>query len=185
MRAFGAEVEVLESERGKVTPELFDRMKARIAELAAEPDTWWAEQFVNPGNARPTGHSRRKSWTNWTAVRRVRHGRWNRRLLLRCRRGAQGAEPAARVASRSSLRPSGTCRAGRSAGTGWRESASGSSRPAPGSTSPTRSPRSPTRTRSRRAGGRASRRASRARHRGPTSSSRGSSLRSSARGGAS
>ena len=51
MRAFGAEVEVLESDAGKVTPELFDRFKARIAELAAEPDTWWAEQFVNPGNA--------------------------------------------------------------------------------------------------------------------------------------
>jgi cysteine synthase len=51
MRAFGAEVEVLESDGGRVTPELFDRFKARIAELAAEPGTWWAEQFVNPGNA--------------------------------------------------------------------------------------------------------------------------------------
>ena len=51
MRAFGAEVEVLESDAGKVTPKLFDRFKARIAELAEEPDTWWAEQFVNPGNA--------------------------------------------------------------------------------------------------------------------------------------
>ena len=50
MRAFGAEVEVLESEGGKVTPELFDRFKVRIAELASEPETWWAEQFVNPGN---------------------------------------------------------------------------------------------------------------------------------------
>jgi cysteine synthase A len=51
MRAFGAEVEVLESDEGKVTPGLFDRFKARIAELAEERDTWWAEQFVNPGNA--------------------------------------------------------------------------------------------------------------------------------------
>jgi cysteine synthase A len=51
MRAFGAEVEVLDSDAGQVTPELFDRFKARIAELAEEPDTWWAEQFVNPGNA--------------------------------------------------------------------------------------------------------------------------------------
>ncbi len=51
MRAFGAEVEVLDSEGGRVTPELFDRFKARIAELAEEPDTWWAQQFVNPGNA--------------------------------------------------------------------------------------------------------------------------------------
>jgi cysteine synthase A len=51
MLAFGAEVEVLESDGGKVTPALFDRLKARIAELAEEPGTWWAEQFVNPGNA--------------------------------------------------------------------------------------------------------------------------------------
>src|SRR5262245_53677102 len=46
MRAFGAELEVLESDGGMVTPELFDRFKVRIAELAAEPDTWWTEQFV-------------------------------------------------------------------------------------------------------------------------------------------
>src|SRR5262245_35653485 len=51
MRAFGAELEALESDGGKVTPELLDRLKVRIAELAAEPDTWWSEQFVNPGNA--------------------------------------------------------------------------------------------------------------------------------------
>jgi cysteine synthase A len=51
MRAFGAEVEVLQSDGGKVTSGLFDRFKVRIAELAAEPETWWAEQFVNPGNA--------------------------------------------------------------------------------------------------------------------------------------
>jgi cysteine synthase len=51
MRAFGAEVEVLESDGGKVTPELFDRFKARITELAEDPDAWWSEQFVNPGNA--------------------------------------------------------------------------------------------------------------------------------------
>jgi cysteine synthase len=50
MRAFGAEVEVLNSAGGKVTPTLFDRFKARIAELAEDPDTWWANQFVNPGN---------------------------------------------------------------------------------------------------------------------------------------
>jgi cysteine synthase len=50
MRAFGAEVEVFESDGGKVTPELFDRFKARIAELAEDSDTWWAEQCVNPGN---------------------------------------------------------------------------------------------------------------------------------------
>lgn len=59
MRAFGAEVEVLDSAGGKVTPALFDRFKVRIAELAEDPDTWWADQFVNPGNVtgyRSLGH---------------------------------------------------------------------------------------------------------------------------------
>jgi cysteine synthase A len=51
MRAFGAHVEVLDSDGGQVTPELFDRFKARVGELVAEPHTWWAQQFVNPGNA--------------------------------------------------------------------------------------------------------------------------------------
>ena len=47
MRAFGAEVEVLPSEGGKVTPGLFDRFKARIAVLKDEPDTFWTDQFNN------------------------------------------------------------------------------------------------------------------------------------------
>jgi cysteine synthase A len=47
MRAFGAEVEMIPSEGGRVTPGLFDRFKARIAVLAAEPDTFWTDQFNN------------------------------------------------------------------------------------------------------------------------------------------
>jgi cysteine synthase A len=47
MRAFGAALEVLPSEGGKVTPGLFDRFKARIAVLKAEPDTFWTDQFHN------------------------------------------------------------------------------------------------------------------------------------------
>ena len=47
MRAFGAELEVLPSEGGKVTPGLFDRFKARIAVLKDEPDTFWTDQFHN------------------------------------------------------------------------------------------------------------------------------------------
>jgi cysteine synthase A len=47
MRAFGAEVEMIPSEGGRVTPQLFDRFKARIAVLAAEPDTFWTDQFNN------------------------------------------------------------------------------------------------------------------------------------------
>jgi cysteine synthase len=47
MEAFGARVELLPSEGGKVTPGLFDRFKKRIAELDAEPGTFWTDQFNN------------------------------------------------------------------------------------------------------------------------------------------
>jgi cysteine synthase A len=47
MEAFGAEVEILKSEGGKVTPGLFDRFKARIAQLQKEPGTFWTDQFNN------------------------------------------------------------------------------------------------------------------------------------------
>ncbi|MGH9220445.1 MAG: PLP-dependent cysteine synthase family protein, partial [Vicinamibacterales bacterium] len=47
MRAFGAELEVIKSDGGKVTPALFDRFKARITELMQEPNTFWTDQFNN------------------------------------------------------------------------------------------------------------------------------------------
>jgi cysteine synthase len=47
MRAFGAEVEMVPSDGGKVTPALFDRFKARIAEMKVEPSTFWTDQFNN------------------------------------------------------------------------------------------------------------------------------------------
>jgi cysteine synthase len=47
MRAFGADLEIVRSDGGKVTPALFDRFKARIAELAKEPNTFWTDQFHN------------------------------------------------------------------------------------------------------------------------------------------
>jgi len=47
MEAFGAKVEILKSEGGKVTPALFDRFKARIAQLQNEPGTFWTDQFHN------------------------------------------------------------------------------------------------------------------------------------------
>ena len=47
MEAFGAQVEIVPSDGGKVTPALFDRFKARIAELKAEPGTFWTDQFHN------------------------------------------------------------------------------------------------------------------------------------------
>ena len=47
MRAFGAEVRIVPSDGGKVTPALFERFKKEIAILAAEPDTFWTDQFNN------------------------------------------------------------------------------------------------------------------------------------------
>jgi cysteine synthase len=47
MRAFGAEVEIVPSDGGKVTPALFDRFRERIATLKDEPDTFWTDQFHN------------------------------------------------------------------------------------------------------------------------------------------
>lgn len=47
MEAFGAKVEIVPSDGGKVTPALFDRFRARIAEIATEPGTYWTDQFHN------------------------------------------------------------------------------------------------------------------------------------------
>ena len=47
MEAFGAAVEIVPSDGGKVTPALFDRFKARITEMRNEPGTFWTDQFHN------------------------------------------------------------------------------------------------------------------------------------------
>jgi cysteine synthase A len=47
MRAFGADLEIVPSDGGKVTPALFDRFKARIADLTQDPLTFWTDQFHN------------------------------------------------------------------------------------------------------------------------------------------
>ena len=47
MTAFGADLRILPSEGGKVTPSLFERFRAEIAKLAAEPETFWTDQFHN------------------------------------------------------------------------------------------------------------------------------------------
>jgi cysteine synthase A len=47
MRAFGADVEMVPSEGGMVTPELFDRFRARIATLQQESATFYTDQFNN------------------------------------------------------------------------------------------------------------------------------------------
>ncbi len=47
MEAFGAELRMVPSDGGKVTPALFDRFKKEIALLANEPNTYWTDQFHN------------------------------------------------------------------------------------------------------------------------------------------
>jgi cysteine synthase len=47
MEAFGAEVEMIPSDGGTVTPALFARFRERIVVMKAEPGTWWADQFHN------------------------------------------------------------------------------------------------------------------------------------------
>ncbi|MEP7116226.1 MAG: cysteine synthase family protein [Acidobacteriota bacterium] len=50
MRAFGAQLDVVPCEHGKITPALFQTCLARVRELAAEPNTFWTDQFNNPDN---------------------------------------------------------------------------------------------------------------------------------------
>ena len=47
MTAFGAELRMVPSDNGRVTPALFERFRQEIAVLAAEPDTYWTDQFHN------------------------------------------------------------------------------------------------------------------------------------------
>jgi cysteine synthase A len=47
MRAFGAELHLVDSEGGKITPALFDRMRAEVKRMLQEPDTFWTDQFNN------------------------------------------------------------------------------------------------------------------------------------------
>src|SRR6266480_6234946 len=47
MEAFGAELRMVPSDGGQVTPALFERFKKEIAVLAAEPNTFWTDQFHN------------------------------------------------------------------------------------------------------------------------------------------
>jgi cysteine synthase A len=47
MEAFGADVEMVASDGGQVTPALFDRFRARMAILKDEPGAFWTDQFHN------------------------------------------------------------------------------------------------------------------------------------------
>jgi cysteine synthase len=45
MEAFGAELRMVPSDGGAVTPALFERFRKEIALLASEPNTFWTDQF--------------------------------------------------------------------------------------------------------------------------------------------
>lgn len=52
MRAFGAELEVIPSRGGRITPDLIPSMVARAKELATKDDVYFTDQFRNPDVAR-------------------------------------------------------------------------------------------------------------------------------------
>lgn len=52
MRAFGAEVEIVEAPGGVLTAAVIDRMIARARELAQQPGTFWPDQVNNMDNKR-------------------------------------------------------------------------------------------------------------------------------------
>jgi cysteine synthase A len=47
MRAFGADLHVVTSDGGRITPPLFDWMRAEVKRLLAEGNTFWTDQFHN------------------------------------------------------------------------------------------------------------------------------------------
>lgn len=50
MKAFGAELDIIPGEDGKITAGLFQKMIARAKELSNEPNTFWTDQFNNIDN---------------------------------------------------------------------------------------------------------------------------------------
>lgn len=50
MRAFGAGLEIIPAENGRITARLIDTLIARAKELSREPNTFWTDQFNNIDN---------------------------------------------------------------------------------------------------------------------------------------
>jgi len=50
MRAFGAKLEIIPSENGKITAKLIDSLVERARELSKAPNTYWTDQFNNIDN---------------------------------------------------------------------------------------------------------------------------------------
>ena len=47
MRAFGADVVLVPSDNGLITPELFDRMREALKRIVVDHDAYWTDQFHN------------------------------------------------------------------------------------------------------------------------------------------
>ena len=47
MRAFGADLHLVASDGGRITPPLFDWMRAEVKRMVAEGNTFWTDQFNN------------------------------------------------------------------------------------------------------------------------------------------
>ncbi len=47
MKAFGGDLTVVESDGGRITPPLFDTMRAEVMRLMETPGTFWTDQFHN------------------------------------------------------------------------------------------------------------------------------------------
>ena len=92
-------------------------------QLAGEPDTWWAEQFVNPATPRPPGaRPGDRRGARWHPRLRQRR---NRRLLLQGRRAAEAPRPV-RPLRRGRAGDTRNLSGSRSAGIGSKVSGSGS-----------------------------------------------------------
>jgi len=50
MRAFGAELEIIPSDNGKITADLINKMVERARELSKTPNSFWTDQFNNVDN---------------------------------------------------------------------------------------------------------------------------------------
>src|SRR5262245_4433131 len=50
MKAFGAYLEIIPSETGKISAKLIDTLMARAKELSKAPNTFWTDQFNNIDN---------------------------------------------------------------------------------------------------------------------------------------
>ena len=50
MRAFGAELEIIPSQNGKITADLINSLIVRARELSKRPNTFWTDQFNNVDN---------------------------------------------------------------------------------------------------------------------------------------